>query len=77
MREIITLKHAKKSLEEYRGATKLSNDELLITACDILIPAALENQITKENAEKIETRLILELANGPTTPDADTILFQR
>lgn len=77
VKEIITLKHAKKSLEEYHGATKLSNDELLIKACDILIPAALENQITGENAEKVDTEIILELANGPTTPEADAILFGR
>lgn len=45
--------------------------------CDILIPAALENQITSENANNIKASLILELANGPITPDADTVLFQK
>jgi len=55
----------------------ITNSELLTTECDVLIPAALENQITKENANDINCKIILEGANGPTTPDADRILFDK
>lgn len=56
---------------------RISNNELLELDCDILIPAALDNQITKENASNIKAKIVLELANGPTTPDADAILFEK
>lgn len=59
------------------GCLKVSNEELLEEDCDILILAALENQITEENAGKIKAKLILELANGPVTPEADEILEGR
>lgn len=75
--QILQIKKEKKSLTEYVGASFLSNQELLVQPTDILIPAALENQITSENAWSIQASLILELANGPTTPEADTILFSR
>ncbi|OGY80042.1 MAG: glutamate dehydrogenase [Candidatus Kerfeldbacteria bacterium RIFCSPHIGHO2_02_FULL_42_14] len=55
----------------------ISNAELLECDCDILIPAAIENQITHENAERIRAQVIMELANGPTTPDADEILARK
>jgi glutamate dehydrogenase (NAD(P)+) len=59
------------------GARAVSNEELLALECDILIPAALENQIRRDNAGAVRARLIAEAANGPTTPAADRILFQR
>jgi len=59
------------------GGNHISNADLLELECDILIPAALENQITSDNADKIQARLILELANGPITPDADKTLFAK
>ena len=63
------------SLDGYKGVKKITNEELLKLDVDILIPAAIENQITKKNADKIKTKILLELANGPVTPDADEILF--
>ena len=61
----------------FENAKSISNEELLDTECTILIPAALENQITKNNADKIKTKIIAEAANGPTTPEADEILFKK
>jgi len=55
----------------------ISNDDLLTTECDILIPAALENQITGANVDDVKCKIILEGANGPTTPEADNVLFNK
>ncbi|MFX1406964.1 MAG: Glu/Leu/Phe/Val dehydrogenase [Promethearchaeota archaeon] len=65
-------------LKDYKNQNykKIVNEELLILKCDVLIPAAIENQITKENADKINTKIVLEGANGPTTPEADEILYK-
>lgn len=75
-----------KKLEEYKdrtgsvssleGAEKLRSIDVLFKECDVLIPSALENQITGENANRVRAKIILELANGPTTPDADLILYK-
>jgi glutamate dehydrogenase/leucine dehydrogenase len=61
----------------YPGARVITNDELLELECDLLVPAALENQITGENAAKIRASIIVEGANGPTTPEADAILREQ
>ncbi len=75
------LKEAKEktgSVVTYKGGEKITNEELLeLDDIDVLIPAALENQITTTNADKIRAKLVLELANGPVTPEADKILFER
>src|SRR5579885_3069068 len=55
----------------------VTHDELLELPCDVLIPAALENQLTRRNAARIQARLVIEAANGPTTPEADAILNER
>ncbi len=75
--QIVELKSHKKSLTEYKWGKQIKNSELLELECDILIPAALENQITSDNVKNIKAGLILELANGPITPDADLVLFAR
>ncbi len=59
------------------GVQHVSNEQLLELECDVLIPAALDNVITKENAKSIKAQYILELANGPTTPEADAILEKK
>ncbi|MDQ6724005.1 MAG: Glu/Leu/Phe/Val dehydrogenase [Thermoproteota archaeon] len=74
--ELILYKNENNTVKGFKGSTEITNEELLKTECTILIPAALENQITKENASKINTKIIAEAANGPTTPEADDILFQ-
>ena len=65
---------ANKSLKGYNKAQKITNEELLELDVDVLIPAALERAITAENADKIRAKIIVEAANGPTTPEADEIL---
>ena len=65
------------SLSGFSESKNLTNEELLEIECDLLIPAAFENQITDVNADKIKAKAILELANGPTTPEADEILFKK
>ena len=61
-------------LKGFTGATEIKSDELLTSKCDVLVPAALQNVITEDNAGKIQAKLIVEGANGPTAPEADTIL---
>ena len=68
-------KDANKSFAGYRGVDTVTPEELLELPCDILIPAALEGQITAANAGNIKARIIAEAANGPTTPEADLVLM--
>jgi glutamate dehydrogenase (NAD(P)+) len=66
-----------KSVKGFPEGEPISNEQLLVLPCDILVPAALERQITGANAGKIQCRILAEAANGPTTPEADEILNQR
>jgi glutamate dehydrogenase (NAD(P)+) len=66
-----------KTVEGFPGGEPLNNDQLFELDVDILIPAALENQITTENAPKIRAKIVVEGANGPTTPDANNLLHER
>jgi len=74
---VITHKKESGSVVGFAGAAPISNHALLELDVDVLVPAALENQITAANADRIKAKLILEAANGPTTPDADAILARR
>jgi len=67
----------KKTVAGFPEAQPITNEQLLTTPCDVLVPAALERQITEKNAGKIQCRILAEAANGPTTPEADRILEQR
>jgi glutamate dehydrogenase (NAD(P)+) len=66
-----------RSLEGFPGAEAISNEELLELPCEILIPAAVQGQITQRNAPRLRCRMVVEGANGPTTPEADHVLAER
>jgi glutamate dehydrogenase (NAD(P)+) len=75
--DVLAHKRSTGAIAGFPEADHLSNADLLELPCDILIPAALENQITARNADRIKARIIGEAANGPTTPQADEILYDR
>jgi len=77
LEKLIKAKKETGSVENYEGGKKITNEELLESEVDILIPAAIENQIRADNADKIKAKIVLELANGPVTPEADNILFEK
>ena len=73
------MEHKKKTgtVQNLPGTKNITNEELLELDVDVLIPAAIENQLRADNANKVRAKVILELANGPTTPEADEIFFKR
>jgi glutamate dehydrogenase (NAD(P)+) len=71
---VLQHKHKTGSVVGFPGTKPITNDDLLVLQCDILVPAALENVITTKNASKIKAKIVAEAANGPTTPEADDVL---
>jgi len=75
--KVIAWKQEHGTVQGFPGAKDITNAEVLEVECDILIPAALENQITERNADNVKARLVAEAANGPTTPEADDIFWKK
>jgi glutamate dehydrogenase (NAD(P)+) len=76
--KVMEHRRQRKGILDFPGATNLARrEEALELDCDILIPAALERQITAENAGRVKAKVVVEAANGPTTPEADEILTRR
>jgi len=73
-RAVMKNKNEGKKLGEGLKLTSITNEELLVSQCDILVLAALDNQLREDNANSVQAKIVLELANGPTTPEADIIL---
>jgi len=73
------LEHKKKTkhVKDFEGANNITNEELLELETDVLVLGAMENQVTQENAHRVKANLILEMANGPITPEADVILDKK
>ena len=76
-KELVRYKNQNGTLHGFPGADTISNEDLLQLEVTVLFPSALEQVITERNAEKVRCKIICELANGPTTPDADDILYQK
>jgi len=75
--DLVDFKQSTGMLKGFSDADEISNKDLLELEVTVLFPSALENVITKENADNIRCKILCELANGPTTPDADDILYQK
>ncbi len=75
--DVLSHKEKTGSVQNYKNCKNMTNEELLELRCDVLIPAALENQITRKNADKIKAKMVAEAANGPTTPEADKALYEK
>ncbi|MBF0505861.1 MAG: Glu/Leu/Phe/Val dehydrogenase [Nitrospirae bacterium] len=77
IQKVISHQESRGSLLDFAGAADITNQELLACDCDVLVPAALSDQIHNGNADNVKARIILELANAPTTIDADKIFFNK
>ncbi len=77
IRKVIVHKEKTGGLSGFAGSRNITNGELLTCDCDILIPAALSDQLNKGNAHDVKTKMIVELANAPTTTEADNIFFDK
>lgn len=75
--EVLKWKSEHRSVIDFPGATNITNKELLELEVDILAPAAIENVITKDNADNVKAKIVAEVANGPITPEADEILLEK
>ena len=75
--KLAEFKNKTRSVKGFPGSKEINTMDPITVDCDILIPAALENQITEKNADDVKARLIVEEANGPTTPEADKILYEK
>jgi len=76
VKKVLAHKKTSNTVTTMEGMKVISNEELLELDVDVLCPSALENQITSRNAGRVKAKLVAELANGPTTPDADPVLFK-
>ncbi len=76
VKKVLAHKKTSNTVTTMEGMKVISNEDLLELDVDILCPSALENQITSRNAGRVKAKLVAELANGPTTPDADPVLFK-
>lgn len=74
-KKVLEFKNKTGSVVGYPGSKKISTEQLLTTKCDVLVPAALENQINAAIAKKLQCKIIAEAANGPTMPEADPIIY--
>jgi len=77
VKKLLDVKRSTGSVINYQQGEGITNAELLEVDCDVLIPAALEQVIDARNAERIKAKIVVEGANGPTTPEADQVLFER
>jgi glutamate dehydrogenase (NAD(P)+) len=75
--QVLRHKERTGSVAGYPNSEPIASEELLTLECEILVPAALENQITLENASRVKARIVAEAANGPVTPGADRVLFKK
>ena len=77
IKKLIEYKKVNKTINDFPGSKNISNEELLTLKCDVLVPAAFENVLTDANADKVQASVILELANGPLTPEAEELLLKK